>query len=79
MLAIRLKRMGSTHRPYYRIVVSESDRTPTARCVEELGYYHPISSDKATVINEERAKYWLARGAQPSPTVKSLLKKKSIV
>ena len=78
MLAIRLKRMGSKHRPYYRIVVSENDKTPTSSCVEELGFYHPIATDKDTKINKERATYWLEKGARPSKTVLGLFKKHDI-
>ena len=75
MLAIRLKRMGAKHRPYYRIVVSENERVPRGAFVEEVGYYHPMSPNKDLKINEERVNYWLGHGATPSPTVKNLLKK----
>jgi small subunit ribosomal protein S16 len=78
MLAIRLKRMGSTHSPYYRIVVSENDRVPRGRFVEEIGYYHPVSPNKATEINQERARFWLERGARPSETVRNLFKKHGV-
>ena len=78
MLAIRLKRMGSKHRPYYRIVVSENDRVPRGAFVEEIGYYHPVSPSKETVVNKERAEYWLSKGARPSDTVKGILKKQGV-
>ncbi len=78
MLAIRLKRMGAKHRPYYRIVVSENDRVPRARAVEELGYYQPIAANKTLKIDAERAAYWIAKGAQPSDSVRSLFKKQGI-
>ena len=74
MLAIRLKRMGAKHRPYYRIVVSENDRVPRGQFVEEIGYYHPISPNKDVKIDQERAKYWLSMGARPSLTVRGLFK-----
>jgi small subunit ribosomal protein S16 len=75
MLAIRLKRMGSTHRPYYRIVVNENDRVPRGKFVEEIGFYHPMSPEKTVQIDAERAHYWLSKGARPSHTVASLIKK----
>jgi len=78
MLAIRLKRMGAKHRPYYRIVVSENDRVPRGRAVEELGFYHPVSPEKRVQINKERAEFWLGQGARPSETVAGLLKKQGI-
>ena len=78
MLAIRLKRMGAKHRPYYRIVVSENEKVPRSRCVEEIGHYHPISPNKDVVINKERAEYWLAKGARPSETVRNLFKKHGV-
>lgn len=78
MLAIRLKRMGAKHRPYYRIVVSENDRVPRSRAVEELGYYHPVSPNKDLELNTERAAFWLSQGARPSDTVRALLKKKGV-
>jgi len=78
MLAIRLKRMGAKHRPYYRIVVSENEKVPRGPFVEEIGHYHPISPDKAVKIDKERAEHWLSKGARPSDTVRSLFKKHGI-
>ena len=78
MLAIRLKRLGSKHRPFYRIVVSENDKTPRGPFVEEIGYYHPVAPNKDLKIDKERAQYWLSKGARPSETVKGLLKKDGI-
>ncbi|CAM2068397.1 30S ribosomal protein S16 [Sulfidibacter corallicola] len=78
MLAIRLKRMGSKHRPFYRIVVSENDKRPRSSHVEELGYYHPVAPGKPLKINTERAEYWLSKGARPSETVAGLLKKQGV-
>ena len=78
MLAIRLKRMGSTHKPYYRIVVSENERTPRGAFVEELGFYHPVSPNKDVKVNKERAEYWISKGARPSGTVASILKKHGV-
>ncbi len=78
MLAIRLKRVGSKHRPFYRIVVSENDRVPRGAFVEEIGYYHPVSPNKDTKIDKERAEYWLGQGARPSDTVRNLFKKNGV-
>jgi len=74
MLSIRLKRMGSKQRPVYRIVVSDSRKRPTGRAVEELGSYDPRSNPPVVRLDRERAAAWLAKGAKPSDTVRSLLK-----
>jgi small subunit ribosomal protein S16 len=78
MLAIRLKRLGSKHRPFYRIIVSENDKTPRGPFVEEIGYYHPVAPNKDVKIDKERAEYWLSKGARPSETVKNLFRKNGI-
>jgi small subunit ribosomal protein S16 len=76
---IRLKRFGSKMRPFYRIVVMDSRRPRDGRTLEEIGLYHPIEvADKQLVINEERAKDWLSKGAVPSDTVRGLLNLKNI-
>ncbi len=75
MLKIRLRRMGATHRPFYRVVASDQRRFPTASAVEELGYYDPKTKPATVSIDAERVQYWVDRGAQMSPTVKSLLKR----
>lgn len=72
MLKIRLRRMGSRHRPFYRIVVSDSRRTPTASALEELGYYDPRQKAEMLEVDLERFDYWLSNGAQPSSTVARL-------
>ncbi len=72
MLKIRLRRMGSNKRPVYRVVVSDRRQTPTAAVLEEVGFYDPRSKPADVRINRERVEYWVARGAQMSPTVKSL-------
>lgn len=74
MLSIRLKRMGTKKRPFYRIVVSESRLRPTGRVIDELGHYDPIANPAKVDIDRARAEAWLAKGAQPSQTVRSLLK-----
>lgn len=76
---IRLKRGGRTHAPYYRLVVVDSRAKITGRVIEELGYYHPCARPEPKIeVKAERALAWLALGAQPSDTVRSLLKRKGI-
>jgi small subunit ribosomal protein S16 len=75
MLAIRLRRTGSTKRPYYRVVVADSQNWRDGRFVETLGHYDPRRNPAVVEIDRERAKYWIEKGARPSDTVKSLLKK----
>jgi small subunit ribosomal protein S16 len=76
---IRLKRFGSKMRPFYRIVVMDSRLPRDGRSLEEIGLYHPIeTAEKQIVIDEARAKEWLAKGAQPSDTVRGLLNRKNI-
>ena len=75
MLKIRLRRGGSTHSPFYRIVVSDSLRTPKASNVEQIGFYNPTKNPAQFEINKERVEFWVGKGAQLSPTVKSILKK----
>lgn len=76
---IRLKKFGAKARPFYRIVIMDSRSARDSRTIEEIGLYHPIEVDGSQIrIDEERAKFWLARGAQPTDTVRSLLNKKNI-
>jgi small subunit ribosomal protein S16 len=74
MLTIRLRRMGNRNRPFYRVVVSDSRKTPTASAVEEVGYYNPISDPPKVRIDAERVKHWVGVGARPSRTVLKLLR-----
>lgn len=76
MLAIRLSRTGKKHQAYFRVVVSDSHRTPTAKFVEILGNYDPHA--KKFQIDKERLEYYLKNGAQPSNTVAKLLKNEKI-
>ncbi len=73
MLKIRLRRMGSRHRPFYRVVVSDSRRVPRASALEEVGYYDPRKTPATLSMNVERVDYWMSHGAQPSNTVKKLV------
>ena len=74
MLSIRLKRMGQTHRPLYRLVVSDSRKRPTGSCVEEVGHYDPNQDPSSINVNLERIDYWLSVGAKPSSQVENLIK-----
>jgi len=75
MLSIRLRRTGTTKRPYYRVVVADSRMTRDGRFVEVLGHYDPRPDPAVVKINGERAKFWMDRGARASDTVRSLLKR----
>ena len=75
MVKIRLRRMGAKKAPYYRIVVADSRSPRDGRFIEELGTYDPMAEGEKIKVNMERAKYWIANGAQPTDTVKALLKK----
>ena len=75
MVKIRLRRMGAKKNPFYRIVVADSHNARDGRIVEEIGTYNPLTTPVEIKVNAERAKYWVANGAQPTDTVKALLKK----
>ena len=77
MLSIRLRRTGTTKRPYYRVVVADSRMTRDGRFVEVLGHYDPRRDPAVVKIDTERANYWMGRGAKASDTVRSLLKRTS--
>lgn len=76
---IRLRRMGAKKAPFYRIVVADSRYPRDGRFIEEVGYYDPTKEPSVIKIDEEKAKTWLANGAQPTDTVKALLKIHGIV
>jgi small subunit ribosomal protein S16 len=76
---IRLKWFGSKKRPYYRLVVVDSQAARDSRSIEEVGHYHPIEAEEnQVVLKEDRIKEWIAKGAQPSATVKRILNKHNI-
>jgi small subunit ribosomal protein S16 len=77
MLSIRLRRTGTTKRPYYRVVVADSRKPRDGRFVEVLGHYDPQRDPVVVKIDAERASYWMGKGAQPSDTVRSLLKQQA--
>ena len=79
MVKIRLKRMGMKKQPFYRIVVSDSRSPRDGRFIEEIGYYNPMTEPAVLKFNEERAKFWVATGAQPTDTTRALLKKGGII
>ena len=75
MVKIRLRRMGAKKAPYYRIVVADSRSPRDGRFIEEVGIYDPMAVSEKLKVNMERVQYWIANGAQPTDTVKALLKK----
>jgi len=75
MLKIRLRRSGSTHSPFYSVVVSDSRLTPSAATVEQIGHYNPTKNPAEVKLDKARVEYWVGKGAQMTPTVKSLIKK----
>ena len=77
MLKIRLRRMGAKKAPFYRIVVADSRAPRDGAFVEEIGYYNPLEEPAVIKIDTEKAEKWIANGAQPTDTVKALLKKAS--
>ena len=79
MVKIRLRRMGAKKAPFYRVIVADSRSPRDGRFIEEVGYYNPQTEPAEVKIDADKAKAWLAKGAQPTETVKSLLKKSGIV
>ncbi len=79
MVKIRLRRMGAKKDPYYRIVVADSRSPRDGRCIEEIGSYDPLKSPAAISVDAERAKTWISNGAQPTDTVRGLLKKAGVL
>ena len=76
MVKIRLRRMGAKKAPYYRIVVADSRAPRDGRFIEEIGTYDPMAEGAAQIkVDMDRANYWVANGAQPTDTVRGLLKK----
>lgn len=77
MLKIRLSRRGTRNKPFYRIVVSDSRRVPTASALDEVGYYNPRSNPAEIKIDGARVEHWVQRGARLTPTVKKLLRQQT--
>ena len=76
---IRLRRMGAKKAPFYRVVVADSRYPRDGRFIEEIGYFNPMTDPAEVKIDAEKAKKWIANGAQPTDTVKSILKKENIL
>ena len=76
---IRLRRMGAKKAPFYRVVVADSRYPRNGRFIEEIGTFNPLTDPAEIKIDAEAAKKWLSNGAQPTDTVKALLKKSNII
>ena len=76
---IRLRRMGTKKTPFYRVVVADSRSPRDGKFIEEIGYYNPLVNPAEVKIDGEKAKTWIANGAQPTETVRALLKKNGVI
>lgn len=76
---IRLRRIGKKKSPVYRVIVADERSPRDGRCIEEIGYYNPVSDPVTISIDTEKATTWIKNGAQPTETVKALLKKSNIL
>lgn len=76
---IRMKRMGAKKKPFYRLVVADSRSPRDGRIIEQVGYYNPMNEEKTLKVDAEKVQKWLADGAQPTDTVKRLLKAEGII
>ena len=79
MVKIRLKRMGAHKKPFYRVVVADSRSPRNGKFIEEIGTYDPLKNPAEIKIDNEAAQKWLANGAQPTDTVRALLKKSGAI
>ena len=79
MVKIRLRRMGAKKNPYYRIVVADSRSPRDGRCIEEIGTYNPLTDPATIQVDVEKAQQWIKNGAQPTDTVRALLKKSGAI
>ena len=79
MVKIRLRRMGAKKNPFYRIIVADSHFPRDGRFIEEIGTYDPLTNPVTIKVDGERAKYWIGNGAQPTETVRALLKKAEVL
>ena len=79
MVKIRLRRMGAKKAPYYRIVVADSRFPRDGRCIEEIGTYDPLTEPATITVDAEKAQQWIKNGAQPTDTVRALLKKSGAI
>lgn len=76
---IRLRRMGAKKNPYYRLVVADSRSPRDGRCIEEIGTYDPLANPATINVDVEKAQTWIKNGAQPTDTVRGLLKKAGVL
>ncbi len=79
MVKIRLRRMGAKKAPYYRIIVADSRSPRDGRCIEEIGTYDSLTEPATIAVDAEKAQQWIKNGAQPTDTVKALLKKANVL
>ena len=79
MVKIRLRRMGAKKAPYYRIIVADSRSPRDGRCIEEIGTYDPLTEPATITVDAEKAQQWIKNGAQPTDTVRALLKKSGAI
>ena len=79
MVKIRLRRMGAKKAPYYRIIVADSRSPRDGRCIEEIVTYDPLTEPATITVDAEKAQQWIKNGAQPTDTVKALLKKANVL
>ena len=79
MVKIRLRRMGAKKTPYYRIVVADSRSPRDGRCIEEIGTYNPLTEPVTLTVDAEKAQAWIKNGAQPTDTVRGLLKNSGVL
>ena len=79
MVKIRLRRMGAKKAPYYRIVVADARAPRDCRCIEEIGTYNPLTEPAVITVDAEKAQTWIKNGAQPTDTVRGLLKKAGVL
>lgn len=79
MVKIRLKRMGAKRRPFYRLIVADSQSPRDGRFIDQLGYYDPLTDPATIKIDEEKVTNWLSRGAQPSESARELLRRSGVL
>ena len=79
MVKIRLRRMGAKKAPYYRIIVADSRSPRDGRCIEEIGTYNPMTEPAVITVDAEKAQTWIKNGAQPTDTVRGLLKNAGVL
>ncbi|MCI5575481.1 MAG: 30S ribosomal protein S16 [Eubacteriales bacterium] len=79
MVKMRLRRVGAKKQPFYRVIVADERSPRNGRFIEEIGYYNPLTEPATVKIDADKAKEWIKNGAQPTETVKVLLKRAGIV